>query len=310
MLNSNTLLAPCKVVGVFLFVLGQLCGCSSSEKIPSDASVKRYLPSPPLPDIAPIRQSPSVPVIYRARPQNEPEQPPTGQLGHILLYASIASQSHLMTMGVDPTTSTRIWENYLRDNKMPFTRVTAPEALEAVQKPGVLILPASMVLSDAEKQAVLQWRNRGGAILSTRLTGTHSESGQSLGYGFMRDVLDVEVVGTTENEADDTFMMVHGDSPVSNSLASGTRVWLERVNGALPLRLAGKQMAAKVMSWSRGFEIQKPAGLISYNERRMPSGMHSGTVKLGEFPYAIKTTPRRWNFHSYAREFCRSDGCL
>jgi hypothetical protein len=87
-------------------------------------------------------------------------------------------------------------------------------------------------------------------------------------------------------------------------------VWLERVNGALPLHLAGKQMAAKVMSWSRGFEIQKPAGLISYNERRMPSGMHSGTVKLGEFPYAIKTTPRRWNFHSYAREFCRSDGCL
>lgn len=60
----------------------------------------------------------------------------------------------------------------------------------------------------------------------------------------MCEVLDVQVVGDTQGEKDETYMVVHGDSPVSHRLEAGTRVWLERVPNQLPLRLVGKQEAA------------------------------------------------------------------
>jgi hypothetical protein len=97
----------------------------------------------------------------------------------------------------------------------------------------------------------------------------------------MRDVLDVQVAGNTQGEADDTFMVVHGDNPVSHSLPAGTRVWMGRVPKQLPLRLVGKQEAAQIMSWSRGFDAQKPSGLLAFNERKMPSGEYSRTATLG-----------------------------
>ena len=73
-------------------------------------------------------------------------------------------------------------------------------------------------LSESEQKAVFQWRNRGGSVLSTWLTASHSETGVPLGDAFMREVLDVQVVGDTQGEKEDTYMIVHGDSPVSHRL--------------------------------------------------------------------------------------------
>jgi hypothetical protein len=261
-----------------LFAMLLLSGCSG---LGGEGLGNSYVASPPLPGVMPIRAAPSVPLKRRVTPAPAAAKSETMSDVQVWLYVSPASQAHLMQLGVDPTTGTRIWENYLRASNMSFARLTNPMDLNRLANPGVLILASALVLSDTEKQAVLQWRNRGGAILSTWMTGTHSASGESLGYGFMRDVLDVEVVGSTQDEVDDTFMMVHGDNPVAHGLAAGTRVWLERVPGQLPLRLIGKQETAQIMSWSRGFDAKKPAGLISYNERTMPSGLDSRTVTLG-----------------------------
>ncbi|MCA0327941.1 MAG: polysaccharide deacetylase family protein [Proteobacteria bacterium] len=197
------------------------------------------------------------------------------------LYVSSASQAHLMTLGADPTTGTRVWENYLQQAELSFARISDPADLTRIEPSGVLILASTVVLSDAEKQAVWRWRERGGSVLSTWQTGTYAPSGEPLGYGFMRETLDVEVAGDTQDEPDDTFMMVHGDQPVAHSLPAGTRVWLERVPRQLPLRLVGKQEAAQIMDWSRTVNARKPAGLIAYHERRMPSGRSSRVVTVG-----------------------------
>ena len=240
-----------------------------------------YAANAPLPGVTPIRPTLSVPLQRRVRSAPAAVEPEDQTNVNVWLYASLASQAHLMKLGVDPTTGTRIWENYLSASNLPFARVTGPANLTHIDPPGVLILASTVVLNEVEKQAVLEWRNRGGSILSTWLTGTYSASNVSPDYAFMRDVLDVQVVGTTQDEVDDIFMMVHGENPVSNSLSAGTRVWLQRVPNLLPLRLVGKQEAAQIMSWSYSFNAQKPAGLISYNERKMPSGRYSRTVTLG-----------------------------
>ena len=263
---------------IMLFAVSLLSGCSG---LGGESSGNSYANSAPLPDVKPITAVASAPLKRRARPQGigpgTSDIPPNS----VLLYASLTSQAHLMKLGTDPTTGTRIWENYLRANQLPFVRVTGPEALSRVSTPGLLILASTVVLSDVEQQAVLEWRNRGGAVLSTWLTAAYSSSGELLGFDFMRDVLDVKVVGSTKEEADDTFMIVHGNSPISHNLLAGTRVWLERVPNQLPVRLVGKQESAQIMNWSRNVNIQNPSGLISYNERKMPSGLYSRTATIG-----------------------------
>ena len=231
--------------------------------------------------LRPIRPAPSVPLKRRPRPAPGAASTLPPELVKVWLYASLPSQTHLMKLGADPTTGTRLWENFLSTSKVPYTRISTAEKIAQIPAFGVLILPSTVVLSGAEKKAVMDWRDRGGSILSTWLTATHSESGDSLGYGFMSEVLDVNVAGTTKDAKDDTFMIVHGDNPVAHSLQAGTRVWLERVPNQLPLRLVGQQQAAQIMDWSRVSDKEKPSGLVTFNERKMPSGRFSRTVTLG-----------------------------
>lgn len=244
-----------------------------------------------------LKPAPSVPLRKRPRPAPPPPDPARLTGIDVWLYVSPASQAQLMAWGADPTTGLRIWENYLRDKNIAFARVSGAQDLHRIAATGILLLASTVVLSDAEKQAVADWRNRGGSVLSTWLTASHSEGGAAQGDAFMRDVLDVQVAGTTQDEVDDTFMIVHGDNPVTHQLPAGSRVWLERVPKQLPLRLVGKQEAAQIMSWSRTYDAQKPSGLVTYNERQMPSGRHSRTVTLG-YPEQnwLRSDPR----HLYA----------
>jgi len=200
----------------------------------------------------------------------------------VWLFSSLASQAQLMRLGADPTTGIRMWENYLNFNRIPFVRITSADDIDTAKISGVLILPSVVVMSESEKEAVKRWRERGGSVLSTWLTAAYSATGESIGYSFMRDVLDVVVSGNTQDEIDDTYMVMKGDNPVSNSPA-GLRVWLERVPNQLPLRLIGKNEAAYIMSWSRTLGAKKPAGLIAFDERRISKDITSRTVTLG-FP--------------------------
>lgn len=243
-----------------------------------------------------IKPATSVPPPRRQRPPAPAVDPATLTNIAVWLYVSQASQAQLMTLGTDPTTSMRIWEGYFRVNKISFARITSAADLNRVIPSGVLLLPSAVVLSEPEKLAVMQWRNRGGSVFSTWLTASHSEAGAPLGDAFMRDVLDVQVTGNTQEEADDTFMIVHGDNPVTHRLPAGTRVWLERVPKQLPVRLIGKQEAAQIMSWSRSYDAQKPSGLLAFNERKMPSGEYSRTVTLG-YPEQnwLRSDPKQLN---------------
>ena len=47
-------------------------------------------------------------------------------------------------------------------------------------------------------------------MLASWLTGVRSENGAWIGFDFMERALDVKVVGTTQADNDDRFMMPHG----------------------------------------------------------------------------------------------------
>ena len=107
--------------------------------------------------------------------------------------------------------------------------------------------------SNLERQAIVDFRARGGSVLATWATGVRGGSGAWLGFGFLERALDTKVVGTTASEKDDNFLMPRGELPVTHSLPAGHRIWTERVPEWLPLRLAAVNPAVHIMDWSRNF---------------------------------------------------------
>ena len=201
-------------------------------------------------------------------------------LPEVHLYASPATQAYFASGGVDAKANQRAWEVLLRKYKIPFKSIASAERLETLAS-GVLLLPSSVVLSQREKQAVLNFRAKGGSVLASWLTGVRSENGAWIGFDFMERALDVKVVGTTQADNDDSFMMPHGDSPVTHHLPAGQRIWTERPKEWYPLRLVGRNPAAHMMDWSRSFSAGKPTASVVFDERRQQSGLLSRSVVLG-----------------------------
>lgn len=212
------------------------------------------------------------------------KSPVSGSVGplvpEVVLYASETTSAFLLTGGLDAKANTRVWEVFLRKYKIPFRVVASVNQLEKMQ-PGVLLLPSSVALSDREKLAVARFRDKGGSVLASWLSGVRDERAAWKGFGFMENVLNVKVAGTTQSDDNDNFMIVHGNSPVVHNLPAGLRVWMERVKELYPLRFEGGFPAANVMDWSRTFVPGKPTAVVVFDEQRQPSGFLSRSVVLG-----------------------------
>ena len=198
----------------------------------------------------------------------------------VLLYASPTTHNYFAKGGIDANVNIQQWEIFLRKYKIPFQIVASVDKLEKAQ-PRVLLLPSSVALSEREKQAVANFRAKGGGVLASWLTGVRGERGEWQGFGFMENTLDVKVLGNTEADENDNFMMPHGDSPVTHSLPAGMRIWLERPKDWYSLRLSGRYPTAQIMDWSRTFVLAKPTSTIVFDERPQPSGQLSRSVVLG-----------------------------
>ncbi len=198
----------------------------------------------------------------------------------VLLYASPTTEKYFVKGGIDAKINIQLWEVFLRKYKIPFQVIASVDKLENAQ-PGVLLLPSSIALSAREKQAVVNFRAKGGGVLASWLTGVRDESGAWQGFSFMENALDSKVVGNTEADENDNFMMPNGGSPITHSLPAGLRIWLERPKDWYPLRFATRNSAAQIMDWSRAFVLGKPTSTIVFDERVQSSGQLSRSVVLG-----------------------------
>lgn len=206
--------------------------------------------------------------------------PATPMVPTVLLYASPSTRAFFAAGGFDARENIRAWEVFLRKYRIPFQVLPSVEQLEKSQ-PGVLLLPSTVALSVREKQAVIDFRAKGGGVLATWLAGVRNENGEWRGLDFMQKALDVRVVGNTEADKDDIFMMPHGDNPVTHALPAGLRIWLEHVKNWYPIRMVGRHPAANIMDWSRTLVTERPSTVIAFDERVQFSGRLSRSVVLG-----------------------------
>jgi hypothetical protein len=205
---------------------------------------------------------------------------PAPHSGQVIVYSSASNRALFSRGGFDALQAERVWDDFFKKYAIKHSVVSSVSQLEQ-SNAGLLILPSLVALSSRERQAVIDFRARGGSVLSTWLTGVRDEKGAWLGFDFMHKVLDTKVVGDTSAEKDDNFLMPNGDSPITNHLQAGHRVWLERAKGWYPLRLSGRQDGAHIMDWSRTFSPEKTTAVLTYDERPISADRTSRGVVLG-----------------------------
>jgi hypothetical protein len=240
----------------------------------------------------PSANVPSTPALKKAQPAPGPVrhvQPLSMKRSvTVTLYASPSTRNYFAKGGLDAQAGIAAWEVFLRKYRFPYQVVSSPAKLER-QEPGLLLLSSLVALSDPEKRAIADFRNRGGSVLSSWLTGVRNEHGQWSGFDFMENVLDVKVLGTHADNPDDTFLMPYGDNPVTHHLPAGYRIWLERIKQWHPLRLSGGHAAAQIMNWSRTYAPDRAGAAIVFDERAQASGQLSRSVVLG-YPERLWTS--------------------
>ena len=240
--------------------------------------------TPPTPVVTPIRASSGpdmqAPVTALNTAASTSDITPVSLERQVVIYSSPITKAYFAKTGVNNGINVQVWSVFLRKYQIPFQVITAVDKLETTSS-SVLVLPSSIALSEREKQAVMSYRARGGSVLASWKTAERAENGSDVGYNFMEKALDVKVVGTTEADLKDDFLLPHGDSPITHHLPAGTRVWLERVKGLYPLRLEGGQTAAQIKDWSRKSVFGKATSTVVFDERLQASGRPSRSVVFG-----------------------------
>jgi hypothetical protein len=182
----------------------------------------------------------------------------------VYLYESPATKDHFTKIGGNYETLLTPWRSYFSERKRNY-KVISGDAAITKAKTGVLVLPSAVALSDAERVAILKFRDNGGSVLATWATGTRNDRGDWVGWQLL-EKLGATFVGEVPNDADTRQLVLSGESPLSHSHPAGQRIWMGKTPETL-LRLQGDMAAGRLMNWARvPDDSRKQEGAIIYAE--------------------------------------------
>jgi hypothetical protein len=182
----------------------------------------------------------------------------------IYLYESPATKDHFTKIGGNYDILLTPWRNYFSERKRDYKIVSTDAAL-AKLKTGVLVLPSALALSDAERNAILKFRENGGSVLATWATGTRNDKGEWVGWQLLEQ-LGATYLGDVPRDAETRQLILTGESPLSHTHSAGHRIWMEKTPELL-LRIQGEMAAGRLMNWSRiPDDSRKQEGAIVYAE--------------------------------------------
>lgn len=182
----------------------------------------------------------------------------------VILYTSASSTNYFAGIGGNYENLAQPWRQYFSQRKMRFKEVhTAADLAKYTE--GVVILPSAVALSADERAAVLSFRAKGGAVLTTWATGSRNEKGEWAGWDFL-GAMGSRMVGEIPATAQVNNLIVNGESPLSHTHPAGQRVFLTRTSEVL-LRLRGEMVAGRFMNWARVTDpARRDEGAIVFSE--------------------------------------------
>lgn len=217
----------------------------------------------------------------------------------VLVYDGSANRSYFSGGGLDGRFSAQFWVGLLAKYKFRYRAINDVEDIESAA-PSVLVLPSTVVLNARERQAIVNFRARGGSVVATWLTGVRDEGGAWRGFGFMQSALGAKVEGYTGPTDQVRYLNIDGDTPLAHGLPAGVRVWTDRPKEWYPMLLSGAHSAGLITNWARDINDEKPRQVIVYEERRLGSGPPSRSVVLS-WPERLwmSSDPRQFEAVSY-----------
>ncbi len=186
------------------------------------------------------------------------------------IYASPSTQTYFAKIGGNYETLLIPWRNYFKDRNTAFKEIKDIATLSE-QTNGVLVLPSALALGDSERDAILAFRSRGGAILATWATGTRTSTGEWAGWQFLES-LGAKMVGEVPADSEARHLTLNGESPLSHQQPAGARIWMGKTTEAL-LRFTGESSAGRFMNWPRiPNEQHNNEGAIIFSETTSNAG--------------------------------------
>jgi hypothetical protein len=184
----------------------------------------------------------------------------------IYLYESEASSAHFAKIGGNYETLLTPWRNYFSERNKRYKVLKSAEEL-AKLKSGLIVLPSALALSDAERNALLTFRERGGSVLATWASGTRNEKGDWVGWEFL-ERLGASSVSEMPADLDARQLVLSGESPLNHSHPAGQRLWMVKTSEAL-LRMKGESAVGRFMNWARvPDDARKGEGAVVYSEAK------------------------------------------
>src|SRR5205085_4406410 len=141
------------------------------------------------------------------------------------------------------------WRSFFRRNKVAVREARASE-LASIKEKAVLILPSTVVLSDAERKAIAARVAAGWSVLGTWALGTRDEKGANRGYQFLEELFAVKVLYDKPPEGDFRFFLPYGETPLTHRLRAGQRMYF-RASGEAPLRLRTDHGVGRITDYNR-----------------------------------------------------------
>ena len=138
----------------------------------------------------------------------------------VLVYDGSANRSYFSGGGLDGRFSAQFWVGLLAKYKFRYRAISDVEDIESAA-PSVLVLPSTVVLNARERQAIVNFRARGGSVVATWLTGVRDEGGAWRGFGFMQSALGAKVEGYTGPTDQVRYLNIDGDTPLAHGLPAG-----------------------------------------------------------------------------------------
>lgn len=271
------------LLGLALATLLTLSACSSTK-----AGTKRSAPSL----MAPIAAGFFIPATaFDAKghrpaapaPSNQPWKQgatPVPFKPEVLVYFSSTSQAYYHKGNLDGGLNVVLWERFLKKYKFPYRVLASIDELQKAQT-GVLVLASDVALSERERKLITQFRQRGGSLFASWLTGVRDHSGAWQGFGYMESLLGIHVAGFTGPQKDDRYINPTGATAVSHSLPACQRIWTERAPGWFPLKVSGGHPAAQMLTWSRQLETPQVNTSMVFDDTPLPDGQSSRMVFFG-----------------------------
>lgn len=188
----------------------------------------------------------------------------------VALYVSPSTKTYLSSVGANYDLLVNPWRDYFADRKTKYKELQGPEQIKKLDE-GVLVLPSAVALSTEERQALQEFRQRGGALIMSWASGARNARGDWEGWQFLESQ-GIKITGDVPADLEVNHVILNGESPVSHTHPAGQRMFVSRGAEGL-LRAKGEMVAARFMNWARiPNSTLQGEGAVLYSEPALPSG--------------------------------------